>query len=176
MRLGRCSTSSRSRHRGRPPSRAPKPAIEAKHIRLEIDLDPRAGQVLGDATRLQQIVWNLLSNSHQVHRPRGRDQRPGGALRGERGDRRIRQRARHWLGFFALRLRPLSASGRQLCTTLRRAWPKGSPSRAIWSSYTVARSRSRARAAGRGSTFTVRLPFAGSRNAMASWASNREHA
>jgi signal transduction histidine kinase/CheY-like chemotaxis protein len=40
-----------------------KPAIEAKHIRLEVDLDAHAGQVLGDATRLQQIVWNLLSNA-----------------------------------------------------------------------------------------------------------------
>ncbi|MEO6603368.1 MAG: ATP-binding protein [Polyangiaceae bacterium] len=40
-----------------------KPAIEAKHIRLEVDLDPCAGLVLGDATRLQQIAWNLLSNA-----------------------------------------------------------------------------------------------------------------
>ncbi|MES1174752.1 MAG: ATP-binding protein [Myxococcales bacterium] len=40
-----------------------KPAVEAKHIQLAVDLDPRAGQVLGDATRLQQIVWNLLSNA-----------------------------------------------------------------------------------------------------------------
>jgi CheY-like chemotaxis protein/anti-sigma regulatory factor (Ser/Thr protein kinase) len=40
-----------------------KPAIEAKHIQLEVDLDPRVGQILGDATRVQQIVWNLLSNA-----------------------------------------------------------------------------------------------------------------
>jgi len=40
-----------------------KPAIEAKHIHLEVDLDPNAGQVLGDATRVQQIIWNLLSNA-----------------------------------------------------------------------------------------------------------------
>ena len=40
-----------------------KPAIEAKHIRLEVELDPTAGQILGDATRVQQIVWNLLSNA-----------------------------------------------------------------------------------------------------------------
>jgi PAS domain S-box-containing protein len=40
-----------------------KPAIEAKHIQLEVDLDPSAGQILGDATRVQQIVWNLLSNA-----------------------------------------------------------------------------------------------------------------
>src|SRR6478609_9167076 len=40
-----------------------KPAIEAKHIQLEVDLDASAGQILGDATRVQQIVWNLLSNA-----------------------------------------------------------------------------------------------------------------
>ncbi|HEY0466531.1 MAG TPA: ATP-binding protein [Polyangiaceae bacterium] len=40
-----------------------KPAIEAKHIQLEVDLDPTAGQILGDATRVQQLVWNLLSNA-----------------------------------------------------------------------------------------------------------------
>ena len=40
-----------------------KPAIEAKHIRLQVELDPNTGQILGDATRVQQIVWNLLSNA-----------------------------------------------------------------------------------------------------------------
>ena len=40
-----------------------KPAIEAKHITLEVALDPNAGQVLGDATRVQQVIWNLLSNA-----------------------------------------------------------------------------------------------------------------
>jgi signal transduction histidine kinase/CheY-like chemotaxis protein len=40
-----------------------KPAIDAKQIELEVALDPEAGQVLGDATRVQQIVWNLLSNA-----------------------------------------------------------------------------------------------------------------
>jgi len=40
-----------------------KPALEAKRIRLEVELDPEAGQILGDATRVQQIVWNLLSNA-----------------------------------------------------------------------------------------------------------------
>ncbi|MEP7052002.1 MAG: ATP-binding protein, partial [Pseudomonadota bacterium] len=40
-----------------------KPAIEAKHIALQVDLDADAGQVLGDATRVQQVIWNLLSNA-----------------------------------------------------------------------------------------------------------------
>ncbi|MEO8903223.1 MAG: ATP-binding protein [Polyangiaceae bacterium] len=40
-----------------------KPAIEAKHITLEVALDSTAGQVLGDAARVQQVIWNLLSNA-----------------------------------------------------------------------------------------------------------------
>src|SRR5262249_14738442 len=39
------------------------PAAEAKGIRLQKALDPKAGVVLGDAQRLQQVVWNLLSNA-----------------------------------------------------------------------------------------------------------------
>jgi PAS domain S-box-containing protein len=40
-----------------------RPAAEAKSIRLYIILDYSAGLVLGDATRLQQVVWNILSNA-----------------------------------------------------------------------------------------------------------------
>ncbi|HEY9848236.1 MAG TPA: ATP-binding protein [Leptolyngbyaceae cyanobacterium] len=38
-------------------------AAEAKKIRLEAVLDPSVGLLLGDANRLQQIVWNLISNA-----------------------------------------------------------------------------------------------------------------
>lgn len=38
-------------------------AAEAKAIRLTNVLDPAAGPVTGDSERLQQVVWNLLSNS-----------------------------------------------------------------------------------------------------------------
>ena len=40
-----------------------RPAADAKGIRLRKILDPHAGPVSGDPTRLQQIVWNLLSNA-----------------------------------------------------------------------------------------------------------------
>jgi signal transduction histidine kinase/ActR/RegA family two-component response regulator len=39
------------------------PTAEAKAIRLQAVLDPRAGPVAGDADRLQQVVWNLLTNA-----------------------------------------------------------------------------------------------------------------
>ena len=38
-------------------------AAEAKSIRLHSVLDSEAGPLLGDADRLQQVVWNLLSNA-----------------------------------------------------------------------------------------------------------------
>jgi PAS domain S-box-containing protein len=40
-----------------------RPSADAKNIRLQTVLDPAAGPVLGDADRLQQIVWNLLTNA-----------------------------------------------------------------------------------------------------------------
>jgi CheY-like chemotaxis protein/anti-sigma regulatory factor (Ser/Thr protein kinase) len=40
-----------------------RPAAEAKGIRLQVVLDPRAGPVSGDPDRLQQVVWNLLTNA-----------------------------------------------------------------------------------------------------------------
>ncbi|HVR70667.1 MAG TPA: ATP-binding protein [Vicinamibacteria bacterium] len=40
-----------------------KPTAEAKAIALEVRIDPEAGFVAGDASRLQQVAWNLLSNA-----------------------------------------------------------------------------------------------------------------
>jgi CheY-like chemotaxis protein len=39
------------------------PQALAKDVRLEVMLTPPPGVVMGDAGRLQQIVWNLLSNA-----------------------------------------------------------------------------------------------------------------
>jgi signal transduction histidine kinase/ActR/RegA family two-component response regulator len=42
---------------------AMRPALAAKGIVLEATLDPNEGLIAGDAERLQQVVWNLLSNA-----------------------------------------------------------------------------------------------------------------
>ena len=42
---------------------AARPAAEAKDIRIQTVLDPRAGPVSGDPDRLQQVVWNLVLNA-----------------------------------------------------------------------------------------------------------------
>ena len=42
---------------------AVRPTAEAKNIRMQVLLDPAAGPVSGDPDRLQQVMWNLLSNS-----------------------------------------------------------------------------------------------------------------
>ena len=42
---------------------ATRPAADAKGIDLTAELDPRAGPINGDADRLQQVVWNLLTNA-----------------------------------------------------------------------------------------------------------------
>jgi two-component system CheB/CheR fusion protein len=40
-----------------------RPAADAKGVELRLRLDPAAGLVSGDAARLQQIIWNLLTNA-----------------------------------------------------------------------------------------------------------------
>jgi signal transduction histidine kinase/ActR/RegA family two-component response regulator len=40
-----------------------RPSVEAKEITVRRTIDPRAGLVLGDPNRLQQVIWNLLTNA-----------------------------------------------------------------------------------------------------------------
>ena len=49
-----------------------RPAADARGIVLEVFGDPAAGLVLGDPVRLQQVVWNLLTNAIKFSFPGGR--------------------------------------------------------------------------------------------------------
>jgi PAS domain S-box-containing protein len=40
-----------------------RPAAEAKQMSVVVDIDPFAGMVSADATRMQQVFWNLLTNA-----------------------------------------------------------------------------------------------------------------
>ena len=48
------------------------PAADAKNIKIVTSFDTEAGPVLGDANRLQQVVWNLLSNAVKFTPKNGR--------------------------------------------------------------------------------------------------------
>jgi PAS domain S-box-containing protein len=49
-----------------------RPAVNSKSQTLDLDADPAVGPVLGDADRLQQVIWNLLSNAVKFTPAKGR--------------------------------------------------------------------------------------------------------
>jgi PAS domain S-box-containing protein len=49
-----------------------RPSAEAKRITLHAEIQDRDSMIMGDANRVQQIIWNLLSNAVKFTNPEGR--------------------------------------------------------------------------------------------------------
>ena len=146
----------------------------SKGIQLEVTLDPSARHIHGDASRLQQIVWNLLSNSIKFTPSGGRIE-----VRLERADSSVQIRvsdtgqgiSRDFLPFIFDRFR--QADG----TSTRRHGGLGLGLAIVRHLIELHGGTVSADSAGegQGATFAIRLPFATAQERTKSQSRNAEN-
>ena len=127
-----------------------RPAADAKQVRVTSLLDDGVGLLMGDADRLQQVVWNLVSNAVKFTPQHGRVHVE---LRRQDGHAELSVAdsgqgiAPAFLPFVFDRFRQADSSSTRESTA---AWASAWPSCGTSWSCTAARCRRRARARGRG--------------------------
>jgi signal transduction histidine kinase/ActR/RegA family two-component response regulator len=134
-------------------------AVDSKNLELEVTLDPSARHTLGDSSRLQQVVWNLLANAIKFTPSGGRIE-----VKVERAGRNLKLRvsdtgqgiSSEFLPFIFERFR--QADG----TTTRQHGGLGLGLAIVRHLVELHGGTIRAESAGegQGSTFTIRLPLA----------------
>ncbi len=133
-------------------------AASARSIAIEVEVEGRAGPVLGDPVRLEQVVWNLISNAVQATPEGGR----------------VRVRAKLDAGTLAMEVRdwgrgidPVDLA--HIFEPFRQGAGPASGHRGLGLGLAITRSivelfggelRAESEGPGRGATFFVRLPLA----------------
>jgi signal transduction histidine kinase len=135
------------------------PAADAKGVRLVVDLDPELGAIVGDADRLQQVLWNLLTNAVRFTARGGRV-----AVTGDRVESGVRVRVQDTgAGIPREHLQHIFERFRQVDSSTTRTYGGLGLGLAIVRHLVEAHGGSveaHSEGSGRGSTFTLHLPIA----------------
>jgi signal transduction histidine kinase len=87
---------------------ATQPSAAAKGVRLSMSLEPHSSEIVADEDRLQQIIWNLLSNGVKFA-PKGGEVTLHVARLDSRENHGPRQRPRHFRRLVTASFRSISA-------------------------------------------------------------------